>query len=595
MLHKMFTLDDLYNFYNSQNKTCIFNSKESNSTIIVQIPEIINFSDDYNPTYNLLPVHLMSCHLLENRNKSSISRKAMNEAIPSFCNRPILGYIQKIDDGDGNYHYDFAGHEMEFDDEGNIEYKEKVVGIIPESCNPKIVYNEEYKKDYLEVDGIIFEDYSHAAEILRDKGKCDVSIEISVDMLSYDSKAKVMNIEQFHFLGVTILGVTTDENHRKIEPGMIGSNITIADFSEENNSIVFNKQELIDEVTTAVIKQLSDKANFAEENYGKEENMVTENNENMNVEFEETEVDEVETKEVEMEEAEVEATEEETPVVETEASNEETDEAVETPEVVDEFADGDPEPAGEDSGEDDSEPAAEDSDADEGQSTSAIEDEDSTGTVGKNVNIIVGEKTFELSLDDVNYSINCLVNDMYSETDNTYYMTVVYPESKYLIMIDAWNSARAFKQSYKDRKGVFSLVGERIPVRSIWVTSDEEAELDKIRSNYSSIESELNSYKSKELHSAREEVLNSECYSVMSEYDDFNNLKEHMDDYSVEELTEKADLVYAQYMKSTFSTFAENQPKKKTSVVFMASSDNTNEEKLPYGGLFKNYKFNNKN
>ena len=92
-LHKMFTLDDLYNFYNSQNKTCVFNSKESNSTIVVQIPEIINFSDDYDPTYNLLPVHLMSCHLLENRNRSSISRKVMNEAIPSFSNRPILGYI----------------------------------------------------------------------------------------------------------------------------------------------------------------------------------------------------------------------------------------------------------------------------------------------------------------------------------------------------------------------------------------------------------------------------------------------------------------------------------------------------------------------
>lgn len=195
MLHKMFTLDDLYNFYNSQNKTCIFNSKESNSTIIVQIPEIINFSDDYDPRYNLLPVHLMSCHLLENRNKSSISRKAMNEAIPSFSNRPILGYIQKIDDGDGNYHYDFAGHEMEFDENGNIEYKEKVVGIIPESCNPKIVHNDEHDKDYLEIDGIIFEDYTHAAEILRDKGKCDVSIEIAVDALSFDAKTKIMNID----------------------------------------------------------------------------------------------------------------------------------------------------------------------------------------------------------------------------------------------------------------------------------------------------------------------------------------------------------------------------------------------------------------
>ena len=155
----------------------------------------------------------MSCHLLENRNRSSISRTAMKEAIPSFRNRPILGYIQKIDDGDGNYHYDFAGHEMEFDEDGNIEYKEKVVGVIPESCNPKIVHNDEHDKDYLEVDGLIYEDYTHAAEILRDKGQCDVSIEIAVDSLSFDAKTKIMNIDQFHFLGVTILGVTTDDTH----------------------------------------------------------------------------------------------------------------------------------------------------------------------------------------------------------------------------------------------------------------------------------------------------------------------------------------------------------------------------------------------
>ena len=179
---------------------------------------------------------------------------------------------------------------------------------------------------------------------------------------------------------------------------------------------------------------------------------------------------------------------------------------------------------------------------------------------------------------------------MYSEADNTYYMTVVYPESKHIVMIDAWNSSRAFKQSYKDRKGVYSLVGERIPVRSMWVTADEEAELDRMRSNYSSIESELNSYKEKELHSQREAVLASEDYSVMEEFAEFNDLKSHMDEYSVEELTNKADLLYAKFMKSNYSTFASHGQPKKHGMVFMTSGSNTEEEKLPYGGLFKNFK-----
>jgi len=53
----------------------------------------MTFSDEYDPQFNLLKTHLMSCHLLENLNKSSISEESMKQAIPSFYNRPILGYI----------------------------------------------------------------------------------------------------------------------------------------------------------------------------------------------------------------------------------------------------------------------------------------------------------------------------------------------------------------------------------------------------------------------------------------------------------------------------------------------------------------------
>ena len=80
----------------------------------------------------------------------------------------------------------------------------------------------------------------------------------------------------------------------------------------------------------------------------------------------------------------------------------------------------------------------------------------------------------------------------------------------------------------------------------------------------------------------------------MAEFADFKNLKEHMDDYSVEELTNKADLVYAKYMKSNYSTFAAKEQPQKRSMVFMTSGENAEEERLPYGGLFKNFKGNKK-
>ena len=46
---------------------------------------------------------------------------------------------------------------------------------------------------------------------------------------------------------------------------------------------------------------------------------------------------------------------------------------------------------------------------------------------------------------------------------------------------------------------------------------------------------------------------------------------------------------YAKFMKSNYS--ANN---KKTGMVFMASGEKTEEEKLPYGGLFKNFRKGNK-
>ena len=611
----MFTLDDLYEFYNKQNKTCVFNSKESNSTIIVQMPETIKFSDDYDPTYNLLPVHLMSCHLLENRNRSSISRKSMNEAIPSFKNRPILGYIQKIDDGDGNFHYDFAGHEMEFDEDGNIEYKEKVVGVIPESCNPKIVYNNEHDKDYLEVDGLIYEDYTHAAEILRDKGQCDVSIEIAVDALSFDAKTKIMNIDQFHFLGVTILGVTTDESHEKIEPGMEGSNITISDFSAENNSLIFNKENFKEEIISDVLSRIDYIKAFAENSKegGKPKEMDKFNellakynktidditfdykdmsNEELEVAFAnafETADDSEDSSSKENESS----AEEENPVVETEASEKEvTDETAETPEVVDDFADDDPvdDTTEDDTTEDESEDESEDDE--EHQTVSAIEDEDSTGT--RVNNSLEYSATFNgqtrscfATLNEQLEALWILVNDTYGESDNEWYSIDADPEKK-LVYMHGWNNN--YRQSYKVKNDVFSLTGDRVRIYPIWVSEDEKKEIENMKFNYSSIESELNSYKEKELHSQRESVLASDEYSVMAEFEEFKDLKSHMDEYSVEELANKADLVYAKFMKSNYSTFAANNQSKKSGMVFMASSENTEEKRLPYGGLFKNFK-----
>lgn len=549
-MQKMFTLEDLYNFYNNQGNSCCFNSHETNSTIIVQIPEKICFSGEYDPKYNLLPVHLLSCHLSENRNHSSISEKTMKEAIPSFYNRPILGYIQKIDDGNGNYHYDFAGHEMELSDDGSVEYKEHVVGIIPESCNPQLVYHEDNDKTYLEIDGYIFEDYTHAAEILREKGICDVSVELAVDQLSYSADTKILNIEQFHFMGVTILGVTTDESHTPIKPGMEGSNITIEDFSVENNSLTFNSN-IINEIADAIVKKIG--------------NAKTAERRNEPMDFEEN-IKEV-TEETEVTEVMEETTEEETPVVETEASKEVVEEAVEeTPEVVEEnFEDEesaekledeevveDVEEETEDEQEEVEDTSEEFEEETEEEETVVDDDEQEPG-YGKQTFSVNGI-TFETSLSEIQWAVSELVNNTYSESDNDYYSVEVYESSKTVVMI-GWCTGRAYKQSYKVRNGVYSLVGDRVNVKAVYVTADEEAELDKMRNNYSAISDKLAKYESEP---EKMNVLNSSDYANIADHADFAELKkqENHFDLTVDELKEKADAMLLAYAKSGKLNFA---------------------------------------
>ncbi len=265
----LLTIDDLYSFFATQDQSYQFNSNDTNQTIVVQINETMTFSEENNSCEGLLKTHLKSCHLYRNRNSSSISEESMTEAIPSFYNRPILGYIHQLSDGS----YDFAGHEFSIDEDGNVEYLEVPVGVIPESCNAQLVYDEEKDKIYLELDGLIYEDYSKAASILMQKGESKVSVEIAVDEMSYSATEKVLNIDKFHFMGVTILGHSADGSERVIEEGMEGSNITLADFSAEKNSMFSSENHVLIEMLEKINSKIDTLSDFTinQNIFGKEE------------------------------------------------------------------------------------------------------------------------------------------------------------------------------------------------------------------------------------------------------------------------------------------------------------------------------------
>lgn len=534
-IKKLLSLADLYNFYATQNKSVRFSSNESNSKIVVHIDEPFKFEKE-NDTSLTMQTHLRFCHTKDNVNKSFISKSSMEDAIPSAYNMPILGYIYKNDKDE----YVFAGHEFYEDENGDTVYEEVPVGVVPESADLKLVYDKKEDKDYLEGNGLIWKTYSKASDILEREENLSVSVELEVEELSYDAKTKMLQIEKFKFSGVTILG----ENRytgEEVKPGMRGAEISIADFSAENNSVF--TEELINE-----IKKFN--ANFESLNLnnkqgGQDMNLFEELLAKYGVTEADVEFDYSEMSEDELKQAFAEAFEE---------------------------ADPEEEPKG-DEGEEPTEPeggdGADDEGADEGSEPDDTddegkEDEDDTGEGNDDgdkysLTLPNGDvKTFSLSLTDIQSAITDLVNTTYSELDADWYDCDIYEDESKVVM-HSWWSGQAYRQSYKRKKDNFSLEGERVKVTRQWLSEDEEKMLNDMKANYSVIETKLEQY---EAEPEKIELLNSNDYAGIKSTEEYAEIskRENYFDLSKEELTKKLDEIMLSYAKQNKLNYSVTEP-----------------------------------
>ena len=162
MNKRLLTLDDLCEYYSHRKKSMKFSSEESGEPIVVQVAGTLKFEDSNNLTAGLTPVRLQACHTEKNLNKSSISYETMHDKLlPTFKNRPILGYIHNVDGIP-----QFYGHNAHEED-GEIVYDEIAVGNIPETNNAELVYDEENDRYNVMIDGYLYDEYTKATEIVK--------------------------------------------------------------------------------------------------------------------------------------------------------------------------------------------------------------------------------------------------------------------------------------------------------------------------------------------------------------------------------------------------------------------------------------------
>ena len=520
MKKQLLSLSDLYNFFCLQEKDFKFSAIDDNASIVVHVEEPLMFeSDDENDEQ--LKVNLRLCHTLKNLNQSFISEEVMEEAIPSAYNMPILGYIWEDENGVAK----FAGHEFYIDDDSEIVYEEIPIGLIPESADLKLVESDDDRK-YLQGQGIIWRNYTKAAEILEREKNLSVSVELNVKSLSFDGKNKVLNIKSFEFEGVTILQESRDGSGKEINPGMQGACISIdslEDFSKKENSM-FSKEivQKLDELK----EKLDNLSNF-------------EINTNLLEKGGEKDL----KKEFETEDA-TSTAEEATQVTEEEAADatagEETTDEPKT-EETEQF---------EENNEESTEEGAE-----EGANDTSEEGEEEGGEdAGVEAQF---SKTFELSHSDVKVGLYALLAP-FEEADNEWY-GIVDVFDGYFIYQGMFDASNCFKQEYKKEGDQISFTSDRIHLNAEYLTDNELAELNAMRSNYSEISEKLAKY---EAEPQKVEKIQSEEYSMIRDTEEYQKVAADHFDLSVEEISKTLDDIVLKYAKSgkVFSKTENNKP-----------------------------------
>lgn len=560
-MHKILTLDNLYQFFVEQNKSVNFSSKENGNPIVVSMPA--NFEISENDMPGMLKLKLKVCHIDTNRNGSHISKENMEKAMPTLKYRPILAYIHQLDDGT----YDFYAHNMEIVEDENgeekINYIEKQVGCFT-TDDPYLEYDKDNDKTYVNAYAVIPEEYTEAANIIRRKNGTKVSCELVIDELSYNAKEKYLDLTSFYFGGCTLLGC--DENGNEIGEGMLGSRADIADFCHKKP--VFDYQEKLVEMLDKLNNTLSNfNKNNTEEGVREEMGHFDELLEKYGFTVEELDFDYENMSDEELDIAFEDFKARKKKCEEEEQDADSEDFKCRKKKCDDEDSDGD------DSEEEDDNDEEDDAGDDESK---------------KNSENFVKNFKVEISHEDIRYALYNLIAE-YEESDNEWYgIYAVYDD--YFVM-QGWCNGKFYKQGYSIDGENVSLDGERTELFQMLLTESEKLAVDKLRGDYAELEAKYNelktfkdNYDATEIKSKKDSIFADEAYNDIRESDDFKSLMNDAEKYSVEEIQNKCDLLFAANEKKI--KFAAN--KNKSHSISFNFSKKEDKKTSAYGNLFKN-------
>ncbi|MDY7043680.1 hypothetical protein RVS70_05625 [Virgibacillus sp. M23] len=181
-------------------------------------------------------------------------------------------------------------------------------------------------------------------------------------------------------------------------------------------------------------------------------------------------------------------------------------------------------------------------------------------------------RTFELSHDDIRWSLYMALDEHEEFKDKWYYIAQVF--DSYAIVEDE-DGNKFYKVNYVKHEENVS-IGEYEEIFPMWVNQSEKSAIEMARNNFSALEEEvkeLREFKSKFEVSEKESEL-AQYSSHLSE-DEYKNLKENINNFSMNDLKKELGLLLLN--KNHFSAKNEEESSR-------VSATNINESN-PYGDL----------
>ncbi|MEC0031196.1 hypothetical protein P4L24_25535 [Bacillus cereus] len=218
---------------------------------------MISGVEQVNPLFSKCKIRVMTYG--ENENRSFISKEAVEKAIPTIFNIPIVGEYKRVADNYGGH-----GGKMEITEDGDFKYVHttKPIGVVAMDANPRwetILDKQGNPKEYLVVDGYLWNRYEEEVNAIKqdDFGQ-SMEIEVKSGIQRKMNGINIYDIQEFIFSGLCVLGINKD-GFGHVEPCFADANISVYELNKEDFRLQFSKlaEELKETVNFSSLKEVN--------------------------------------------------------------------------------------------------------------------------------------------------------------------------------------------------------------------------------------------------------------------------------------------------------------------------------------------------